>query len=130
MSDKKRPRGGREAKVRLALDMCKIAHRRGDAEAKKRALETVCLCYDVDPTQLTGQGLKGMVESKGRPDRVNNAEVPTPSPKRAEGVVLLLSPESVPPTVPMDVGPVFDPETLDRLLDDIETFLTGKPSQG
>ena len=60
VTEKKRPRGGREAKVRLALDTCKLAHGRGDEETKKRALETVCMCYNVDPTQLTGQGLNDM----------------------------------------------------------------------
>ena len=128
MSDKKRPRGGREAKVRMGLDMCKITHRRGDVEAKKRALETICLCYDVDPTQLTGQRLKGMMTSKGRPDRADNAQMPTPPSEPLEKVLPLLPPGPVPPAT-IDVRPVFDPETLDRLLDDFEIFLTFKPSQ-
>ena len=55
--------------------------------------------------------------------------MPAPPPGPAEEVMPILPPGPVPPAA-MDVGPVFDPETLDRLLDDFEIFLTGKPSQG
>ena len=57
MCDRKRPRGGRDAKVRIALELCKMAQRCGDIEKQKRALETVCMLYGVDPSQLTSQGL-------------------------------------------------------------------------
>ena len=57
MPNKRKLRGGRDTKVRIALDICKLAQRRGDLETQKRALETVCELYNVDPTQLTDQGL-------------------------------------------------------------------------
>ena len=57
---------------------------------KKRALETVCMCYNVDPTQLTGQGLNGMWVQKAE------ARKGTPSPA---------PPTTLPPS-PMDTAPV------------------------
>ena len=57
---KHKRRGGRDVKVHYLLDMCKMAERCGDVEKQKRTLETICLLFGVDPTQLTSQGIRGV----------------------------------------------------------------------
>ena len=121
MPPKNRSRGGREARVRLSLDMCKLAHRRGDVEAKKRALETICVCYDIDPTQLTNQGIKGLRRSDAE------AEKNDPAPPSSTTPAPVLQVES--PALMDTTLPVTDPQTLDLLLDDIEEFITGQRPQ-
>ena len=147
MSGRKRPRGGRDEKIRLALDMCNHAHRRGDVETKKRAFETLCTIYDVNPTELTEQGIRE-VTSLG-PAKRSVSEVPPASPSvytensqlrvgferpALEHAVLKTTatppptptPTDLPLSLPLDTETsITDPETVDRILDDIEKFLTG-----
>ena len=146
MSGKRRPRGGREAKVRLVVDLCRQAHQRRDLEAKKRALETLCTIYEVDPTTLTGQGIRGL--STSAPEtHVAIVDAPAtpatpPSTPTSESPPLiqpdfqpsaqaeLAIPESMEVMKPSRIdlmAPVTDPETLDLLMDDIERFITGDP---
>ena len=127
MSDRKRPRGGREARVRLALDLCRQAHRRGDVETQKRALETLCMCYDVNPTELTGQGMRAL-SFNNRPRQ----SVGLPAPACPPPAPLIPPPAPTPPEplAPLDVEMIFrDPETIDRLMEDIENFIRGVPPQ-
>ena len=121
MPAKNRPRGGQEAKVRLVLEMCKLAHRRGDVVAKKRALENICMCYDVDPIQLTNQGIKGLRRSDSEVERKDPAPPHSPPPTP------VLQVESSAPTDTKLT--VTDPQTLDLLLDDMKEFITGKRPQ-
>ena len=62
-------------KVHYLLDICKMAERCGDIERQKRALETVCQLFGVDPTQLTNQGIRGQVPRPKQPQLRENAEV-------------------------------------------------------
>ena len=142
-SEKKRPRGGRSAKIRLALDLCKQAHRRGDVETKKRALEMVCMCYDVNPTELTDQGIKGMSVSGCADTQVSTAALLTPPPTPTaqappaqndfEPTVQAdyLEPVLVDVSAPIQpkLAPITDPQTLDLLMDDIEKFIAGDQPQ-
>ena len=141
-SEKKRPRGGRSAKIRLALDLCKQAHRRGDVETKKSALEMVCMCYDVNPTQLTSQGIKGMsipgCDETQSSTAASLTPPPTPTaqappaqnnfepPVQADYLEPVLMEETAP--VEAKSTSITDPQTLDILLD-IERFIAGDQPQ-
>lgn len=117
MSERKRPRGGRDAKVRIALDLCKMAQRCGDLEKQKRALETVCMLYGVDPTQLTNQGLTG---EEGR----------TKKPRLEGDVLESLTPPATPaPEIPASTGSAHATHELDKsvqcIVANIDSILNG-----
>ena len=143
MSGKRQPRGGRETKVRLVVDLCRQAHQRRDIEAKKRAMETLCMIYEVDPTTLTGQDIRGLSTSAPETNvDIIDAPATPPSTPTSESPPLIL-PDYQPPAQvklakpelmevigPSLIGlkmPVTDPDTLDLIMDDIERFITGDP---
>lgn len=117
-------------KVRLALDMCKLAHRHGDHEKLKRALETVCILYDVDPTELTCQGLGSQQavtkEKKGEEEArdVEMATLPSQAPERVAA-----SSPSNPRTSDLDndigndVRATLDAQPTDEVMDAIDRFI-------
>ena len=117
MSGKRRPRGGREAKVRLVLDLCRQAHRRQDVVSTKRALETLCMCYDVNPTHLTSQGIRGLKSTQKTESQTTVHEERAP-------ILRGVKPPPTPPATPTEPEPA-----LDQLMSDIESFIEGDKSQ-
>ena len=100
--------------------------------------------YDVDPTTLTGQGIREM--SVPKPVSENGAPETFFMPPQMSGTQPLLSEAATPistqvnSTLPHSQGfiqpelldlaaPITDPETLDLIMSDIERFLTGDQPQ-
>ena len=101
-----------------------MAQRRGDVETQKRALETVCHLYEIDPTKLTRQGLGARGgkfrtrQAGGDGDEVAMA-TPPPTP---------LPPEHHQTTTRTNhdiVEDAQDAQSDEKVINDIDRFLDG-----